>query len=50
MAVTALSEQSVARGGAAVDFPDFTDGKWTNRKPSPSSIYNLDIVDESLFS
>jgi hypothetical protein len=50
MAVTVLSEQSVARGGAAVDFPDFTDGKWTNRKPSPSSKYNLDIVDESLFS
>lgn len=28
MAVTALSEMSVARGGAVVDFPDFTRGKW----------------------
>lgn len=28
MAVTALSEMSVAKGGAVVDFPDFTDGKW----------------------
>lgn len=28
MAVTALSEMSVARGGAVVDIPDFTNGKW----------------------
>lgn len=28
MAVTALSEMSVARGGAPVDIPDFTGGKW----------------------
>lgn len=28
MAVTALSEMSVARGGAVVDIPDFTGGKW----------------------
>ncbi|MBE5868808.1 MAG: Gfo/Idh/MocA family oxidoreductase [Lachnospiraceae bacterium] len=28
MAVTALSEMSIARGGAVVDFPDFTNGKW----------------------
>ncbi len=28
MAVTALSEMSVAKGGAVVDFPDFTGGKW----------------------
>ena len=28
MAVTALSEMSVARGGAVVDVPDFTGGKW----------------------
>jgi predicted dehydrogenase len=33
-AITALSEMSVARGGALVDFPDFTRGKWINRKPS----------------
>ncbi len=28
MAVTALSEMSIARGGAPVDIPDFTKGKW----------------------
>lgn len=28
MAITALSEQSIARGSAAVDIPDFTRGKW----------------------
>ncbi len=28
MAVTVLSEMSIARGGAVVDFPDFTRGKW----------------------
>ncbi len=28
MAVTALSEMSIVRGGAVVDVPDFTGGKW----------------------
>lgn len=28
MAVTALSEKSIALGGAAVEIPDFTGGKW----------------------
>lgn len=28
MVITALSEQSIARGGAVVDIPDFTNGKW----------------------
>ena len=28
MAVTALSEQSVAQGGRVTDIPDFTNGKW----------------------
>jgi len=28
MAVTALSEMSIARGGAVMDIPDFTNGKW----------------------
>ena len=28
MAVTALSEQSIAMGGATVAFPDFTNGNW----------------------
>lgn len=33
-AISALSEMSIARGGALVDFPDFTRGQWINRKPS----------------
>ncbi len=28
MAVTALSEMSIAKGGAVMDIPDFTEGKW----------------------
>ncbi len=28
MAVTALSEMSIQKGGAVVDIPDFTNGKW----------------------
>lgn len=32
MAVTALSEQSIALGGAPQLIPDFTDGKWINRE------------------
>ncbi|MDR0537625.1 MAG: Gfo/Idh/MocA family oxidoreductase [Tannerellaceae bacterium] len=30
-AVSALSEMSIARGGALVDFPDFTRGQWIHR-------------------
>ena len=33
MAITALSEQSIATGGAPQLIPDFTDGKWINREP-----------------
>lgn len=31
-AITGLSEMSIARGGALVDFPDFTRGQWIKRK------------------
>lgn len=33
MAITPLSEQSIAAGSAAVAFPDFTRGRWMHRKP-----------------
>ena len=33
MCITALSEASVAAGGAIQQIPDFTAGKWTIRKP-----------------
>ncbi len=32
-AVTPLSEKSIAEGGDAQNFPDFTRGKWIRRKP-----------------
>ena len=44
MAVTCLSEQSIAMGGHPVAFPDFTNGKWINRPPLPPSIWSLDEV------
>ena len=28
MAITALSEESISKGGAVVNIPDFTNGKW----------------------
>ena len=49
MAVTALSEQSIAQGGGAVDFPDFTNGKWIRKGTGPISKYSLDKVDEQIF-
>jgi len=33
-AIAPLSEQSIALGGQPVPFPDLTNGKWMNRKPS----------------
>lgn len=32
MAISTLSEQSIAMGGQVVPIPDFTNGKWINRK------------------
>ena len=32
MCITALSEQSIAQGGAVQQVPDFTRGKWLKRK------------------
>ena len=31
--ITPLSEQSIELGNQAVEFPDFTGGKWMYRKP-----------------
>lgn len=41
MAVTALSEQSIALGGAPVSFPDFTNGKWIDRPKRMEGFYAL---------
>lgn len=49
MAVTYLSEQSVALGGAPVPFPDFTNGSWIEREPYRRGIFCLDEVCEDFF-
>ena len=49
MAITPLTEQSIAMGGAPVPIPDFTDGKWIKRGPAPKSKYALDTIHYDLF-
>lgn len=44
LAVGALSEQSIKMGGAVVEFPDFTNGKWQSREPIVESKYCLDKI------
>ena len=44
MAITYLSEQSVAMGGAPVPVPDFTNGKWIDREPYRKSKFCLNEV------
>lgn len=50
LAIGALSEQSIKAGGAPVEFPDLTNGKWKSREPAVLSKYSLDTVyvDESI--
>ena len=49
LAIGVLAEQSIANGGMPVEIPDFTNGKWKNRKPVVKSKYCLDeiIIDDS---
>ena len=49
MAVTVLSEQSIAQGSSVVAFPDFTNGKWLTRDPWLRTRYCLDEVCTDLF-
>ena len=44
MAITCLSEDSIAMGGAPVAFPDFTNGLWIDREPEMASKYSLSKV------
>ena len=46
MAITCLSEQSVAMGGAPVPVPDFTNGEWIWRGPQNTGDYSLDFIPE----
>ena len=36
MAITALSEESIAQGGAPVSIPDFTRGRWCLPRRNPA--------------
>jgi len=49
MAITALSEDSIAAGSAVTPFPDFTNGAWMRREESPKSKYALDTIHWDLF-
>lgn len=49
MAITCLSEKSIALGSAAVEIPDFTNSKWIKARPYERSVYCLDEVCEDLF-
>ncbi len=46
MAIAPLSEMSIQLGGAPVDVPDFTKGKWIRREPPVTGKYSLDVVVE----
>ena len=46
MAITALSEQSIALGSAPQYIPDFTRGKWMNRTDMPDLRFRLDKLPE----
>ena len=41
MSISALSEASIAKGGAVVDIPDFTGGKWIKTSPKTKWKYSL---------
>jgi len=49
MAVTCLSEQSIAMGSMPVPVPDFTNGMWIDREPYRRGRYCLDEVCEDFF-
>ena len=42
MAITPLSEMSIARGGASVDVPDFTRGGWLCRTDVNTGLYSIE--------
>ena len=44
MSICVLSEESIAKGGAPVAFPDFTAGSWTERTDIADNEYTLDKI------
>lgn len=49
MAITCLSEQSVAMGGMPVAVPDFTNGLWIDREPFTRGKYCLEEICSEYF-
>lgn len=49
MAVTCLSEQSIAMGSHPVPIPDFTNGMWIDREPYRRGMYCLEEVCNDFF-
>ena len=49
MAITCLSEQSIALGSAPVAVPDFTSGLWIDREPYRRGIFCLEEVCNDFF-
>ena len=47
MAITALSEESIAKGGAPVTFPDFTNGEWIRRAPRDCDDFTQPIPEDA---
>ena len=45
MCITALSEQSVAMGGAPVAIPDFTRTRWYRRNDIADTFFNIDRIE-----
>ena len=46
MSIATLSEMSIQKGGAPIDVPDFTNGKWFCREPALTGKYSLDEIAE----
>lgn len=44
MAITFLSEESIQKGSAPVNIPDFTSGRWMRREVRPGDMFSLDAV------
>ena len=44
MAITCLSEESIAKGSAPVAIPDFTSGRWMQKQDRPGDMFSLDKV------
>ena len=49
MAITCLSEQSVAMGSMPVPVPDFTNGMWIDREPARRGRYNTEEICNDFF-